>query len=437
LSLAWDALYRDYYLHLGLSGIGEQEYLRLNAFFNGDAALNLDLSVQNLQLACFSKNITNGTASGNLTASFNSWDSYQAELSLSSAVYQWQDQILRISASASLDNAELYVKDLRAVLGSLEAQMPYLRLNRSEGRAETAALVWGTAGGRPVDLSMQGVAEFNSLRTWLDLGKIPDSLYASLFFDKAQYDKIKAEEPFQFVFSSMKDESGQIMTLNGGPRNMVRLRYVPENGGGNIYAALSAPSPIRGSFTGYIDSRTIDLRVPDLYADMGALWQFTPPQDKVAFPGGMATGSLHIAGPLQDPEFYGAVRATSFRISVPLYLPEEIRPIPVDITLDGNEMRFGPVFAAVGNGSGIVTAWFQFERWIPLIFSMDIDVSTEAALPVAFDVNGVLTKGRVSGHLNLAMENRLFKVSGDLTADNTEITLESSELGGLQGFDQI
>jgi hypothetical protein len=433
LSMTWDALYRDYYLHLGLSGIGEQEYLRLNAFFNGDNALSLELSVQNLQLARFSRNITNGTASGSLSASFNSWESYQAELSLSSAVYQWQDQILRISASASLDNTELLLHDLGVFFGSeLEALIPHLRLNLSEGRAETAAQIWGTAGGRPVNLSMQGEAKFNPFETWFDFNKITDSLYGSLVFDQAQYYTITAEEHFQFVFSSVKNENGQTLTLEGGPRNMVRLRYVPESGGGgNFYAALSAPSPIRGSFTGFIDSTTIDLRVPDLYADMGALWQFTPPQDIIAFPGGIAAGSLHITGPLQDPEFYGAVRATSFRISVPLYLPEEIRPIPVDITLEGNEMNFGPVFAAVGDGSGIVTAWFQFERWVPLIFSMDIDSSTEAALPVAFDINGVLTKGLVSGHLNLAMENRLFAVSGDLTAHNTEITLESSEMGAF------
>jgi hypothetical protein len=438
LSMTWDALYRDFHLNLELSGIGEQEYYRFDAFYSRDASFGFDLSVQHLQLARFSRNITNGSASGNLAASFDSWDSFRAELFLSSAVYQWRDQILRISASASLDNTEFLIQDLNVSLSSgLEAQMPSFLVNRSEGRAETAALVWGTAGGRPVNLSMRGEAEFKATGTWLDLGKIMDSLYGSLTFDQAQYDIIRAEEPFQFVFSSIRDENAHVITLNGGPRNMVRLRYVPESGGGgNFYAALSAPSPIRGSFTGFIDSRTIDLRVPDLYADMGALWRFTPPQNIIAFPGGIAVGSLHITGPLQDPEFYGTARATSFRIQVPLYLPEEIRPVPVDITLEGNEMRFGPAFASVGSGSGIVTAWFQFERWIPLIFSMDIDVPPEATIPAAFEINGVLTKGRAFGHMNLAMENMVITVTGDVTAQNTEITLESSELG-ISGFSQI
>jgi hypothetical protein len=438
LSMTWDALYRNFYLYLGLSGVGEQEYYRLSAVFNRDASLDLDLSVQNLQLARFSRDITNGTASGNLAASFDSWDSFKAELFLSSAVYQWRDQILRMSASASLDNTEFLLQDLDVFLGAgLEAKIPYFRVNRLEGRAETAALVWGSVGGRSADLSMQGEAEFKASGTWLDLGKIMDSLSGSLVFDQAQYDTIRAEEPFQFVFSSMKDENGQVITLDGGPRNMVRLRYVPESGGGgNFYAALSAPSPIRGSFTGFIDSSTIDLRVPDLYADMGALWRFTPPQDIIAFPGGIAAGSLHITGPLQDPEFYGTARATSFRIQVPLYLPEDIRPVPVDITLEGNEMRFGPVFASVGSGSGIVTAWFQFERWVPLTFSMDIDVPAEATIPAAFDIGGVLTRGRVSGHLNLAMENMVLAVSGDVTAQNTEITLDFTELGASQLSDK-
>jgi hypothetical protein len=177
------------------------------------------------------------------------------------------------------------------------------------------------------------------------------------------------------------------------------------------------------------------MRVPDLYADMGSLWQFVPPQDSIAFPGGIVAGSLHITGPLRDPDFYGTARATSFRIQVPQFVPEDIRPVPITITLDGNEMRFGPVFASIGSGSGTVTARFQFEQWIPLVFSMDIDVPAETTIPVAFDVGGVVTRGRTSGLLNLAMDNKIFTVSGDLTAHNTEITLDAAEMAAFQSQD--
>jgi hypothetical protein len=436
LSMNWDRLYSDFSLYLGLENPREQERYRFNAHFNRDLFFDIDISAQAMQLARFSRDITNGTADMNLGVTFDSLESFRADLFLSSAAFQWQDQVIRMSTSASMNDSQISMEDLYVSLGSgLEAQVSYFRVNRS-GDAQTAARVWGSAGGRKVDLSMRGEAQFESINTWLDLGKIPDSLYGSLVFDKAQYDAIEAEEPFQFAFTSVRDERGQTLSLDGGPRNMLRFRYVPESsGGGNFYAALSAPSPVRGSFTGFIDSTSIDLRVPDLYADMGSLWKFVPSQNIIAFPGGFVAGSLHITGPLRDPDFYGTARATSFRIRVPDFIPEEIRPVPITVSLDGNEMRFGPVFASIGSGSGMVTARYQFEQWIPLVFSMDFYIPPETTIPVAFDIGGVITRGRASGRMNLSMENMVFTVSGDLTAQNTVITLDSNEMAALQSLD--
>jgi hypothetical protein len=95
-------------------------------------------------------------------------------------------------------------------------------------------------------------------------------------------------------------------------------------------------------------------------------------------------------------------------------------------------MSFGPVDAAVGEGSGVVSASFRFDRWIPNIFNLDIHVPMEDPIPFGFDISGILAHGNASGDLYLAMEDLIFSVSGDLTAHNTEISLNADEMAALE-----
>jgi hypothetical protein len=92
-------------------------------------------------------------------------------------------------------------------------------------------------------------------------------------------------------------------------------------------------------------------------------------------------------------------------------------------------MTFGPVNASVGTGFGVVSAWFRFDRWIPDTFNLDIRVNPDEPIPFGFDISGILAHGSASGNLNLAMEDYILNVSGELTAQNAEISLNAEELG--------
>jgi hypothetical protein len=60
--------------------------------------------------------------------------------------------------------------------------------------------------------------------------------------------------------------------------------------------------------------------------------------------------------------------------------------------------------------------------------SIDISAPEETPLPFGFNIMGIVAKGNVNGNLNLSLENSVFTVSGDLTAQDTEITLNMDEL---------
>jgi hypothetical protein len=199
---------------------------------------------------------------------------------------------------------------------------------------------------------------------------------------------------------------------------------------GDFFAAISAPSPVRGSVTGSLRGGQIEATASNMYVDLAALWGFMPTEVKqtVDLEGGFVTANVRIAGSLADPEFFGTALGHSVRMRIPLYLAEAIRPVPLNITLDGNEMRFGPIPAGVGKGQGVVSGWFRFDRWVPNTFNLDIKVPAETPLPFAFDIMGVIAKGDANGTMTLAMENLVFTVTGDLVAQNTDITLDAEKL---------
>jgi hypothetical protein len=410
---------------------GKERYILEGSY--QEEKLDLRIIASRMQLGRVMTNSYNALADGEARISWNSADSFRADIDLRSLSARIQDAELRVSASAALDGEDFSVHDLQVQYAGLEAAVPVFRINRVLTRIETEALIRGAAAGKNIDVAFTMDAEIGPSDSWLGFKRAVESLNGVIHVTEARMDTLRADEPFDFLFS----RSGSVLSLSGGPRNMIRFQI---DNGGDFYAGLSGPSPIRGSLIGTITPKTIDARTSDLYIDLKSLWNFVPPQVEVGLSGGYVNAEVEIRGPLWDPEFFGRARGNSVRIQVPRYISKDIMPIPFSVVIEGNEMFFGPVPATVGGGAGIVTGWFRFDRWIPNIFSMDIRVPQETPIPFDFDITGFLARGSAAGSLNIAMENLVFNISGDLTVHDTEISLDTEEISQVQGmdmFDQI
>jgi hypothetical protein len=102
-------------------------------------------------------------------------------------------------------------------------------------------------------------------------------------------------------------------------------------------------------------------------------------------------------------------------------------------------MTFGPIPARVGGGAGMASGWFRFDRWMPNVFSIDIQAPEETPIPFGVDIAGIQADGDASGSLVLSMENMVLQVSGDLTGNNTEINLDTQQFSwqGLESEEPV
>jgi hypothetical protein len=271
-------------------------------------------------------------------------------------------------------------------------------------------------------------SQFAPINSWLEYGTALGDFQGNLRVSNARLDDRIWEAPLDFVFS----RQGEGLVFSGGPNDMIFLGIQP---GGTFNAAFSAPFPVRGTFQGSLGLSSIDAKGDNVTVDLGTLWHFMRSRREFNIATGFAVGSLQIRGSLSDPEFYGAARGVDLHMQVPRFLTADIIPNGMVLVFDGSEMYFDPVSALCGKGMGLVSGRFWLDHWVPIAFSLDIKVANDKPIPFGFDINGVLARGTTSGHLMIDMTDLMVNVSGDLVAQETEISLDAQEISAAQRRD--
>jgi len=199
---------------------------------------------------------------------------------------------------------------------------------------------------------------------------------------------------------------------------------------GNFFAGFSAPVPIQGTLAGVYKNGVIDAHTGSFFIDMPVLLKLAANTDNFNIGGGYITGKMDIRGPLFNPEFFGEARGSSFRLQVPSFIPEDIRPVPFNITAEGYEMTFGPTLAITGSGAGTVTGWMRFENWGPKNIGLDIDVPAQNPIPYNASIASFRANGNASGKIDMLFDfnNSLMEISGNLYTNDTEMGLNMSEI---------
>jgi hypothetical protein len=396
------------------------EIVRIRASHDGEAA-DIEFSGTAVQLGRFLRNSYNTVFTGNGTIHWESADSWSAAINLSSLDARIGDNdIIAVAGAALINQDEIALQSLTVGYNALELFFDQIRADRLNSHAGASALIRGSFMGRALDLAFRADLDFAPIDSWLSLPRAVDTFGGALFVQDVRWESIRSRQPFSFVFS----RSHAQLSLFGGPGDMLRMQIA---GDGAFYAALSNPAPVRGAVVGTLTGKTIDVRTTNLYVDLGSLWRFMPKKEIINVPGGIADVSLEIRGSLGDPEFFGTARVHGLRLDVPRFLRADIEPVPATISLEGNEMSFGPIPARVGNGAGMASGWFRFDRWVPNVFVIDIRAPDETPIPFGVDIAGIQADGDASGHLVLSMEDLVLRVNGDLTGNNTETNLDTRQ----------
>jgi hypothetical protein len=424
LSLGWEGGFSDISAALRLRTESGGEWYDLTGRFK-DKHLTFQVEGEHMQVIRFVRNPYNLVMSGGLKASWDSLSSFSGELTLDALSAVIANTPLEMSGKGRISGEALSLSGVDLRYGELNLTMPSFFLSLPEQRAQGDAQLRLLAPGRDLDMAFSLGIGFDPLDSWFDIPEVAKAFRGVLHVDRVRFNDFEDQGAFDLAVS----RTDSVLALSGGPKDMIRLRLSDQ---GDFYASLSSPSPVRGTLVGTIGPKTLDIEAPDIYVDLAVLGELLPAEvgEVITLTGGFATASIRAVGSLGDPEFFGTAQGYSVRLKVPSYVTADIRPVPVTVTLQGNEMSFGPIPAAVGSGQGTVAGWFQFTRWIPNTFTLTIEVPPESPIPFDYDSLGIMVQGNTWGKLYLSMQDFVFSIQGDLSAQDTNITLDTEKLSG-------
>jgi hypothetical protein len=414
----WNADFSAVAFGLNLSNTrGSELFYAQGNYLNG--ALELRANTVAIKLARFFKSSFNAAVSGiidfKMEDIFKKDGNWSLSLDVSSLVAEVGSTGVNISTRGEINPLRIRLLDTRVNWGGVVVTMPAFHCEN--GYLNAAAQVRGLVMGRNVEAELEMAVDFQDFTSLPHFKESFSSIDGVLSLSRMKIDDWTMEKPADFIFK----RHDAAFSVYGGPSDMIRMEIKED---GDFYAGFSAPSPVRGVITGNIAAGAIEARGSNLYVDLLSLWTYVPAQDIINIKGGFAIADIEVNGPLNDPAFYGTAQGASVRLEVPLYLNDQVGPLPIAITLDGQEMRFGPVRAPCGSGYATVSGSFVFSRWIPGNFTITIDAPEDHPVPYKVNIAGIKAYGDASGFLRLELLDNVLTVSGNLMGENTEITLD-------------
>jgi hypothetical protein len=362
--------------------------------------------------------------SGQAEVAGDSIKSFTARCDLES-LYFW-DNAVKISGAVVFTNDDFTATDLKLEYNKIKAVIPVLQLSRTESYARANGEIQGVVFKKWLESNFELNAGFQDIDSWLEIDQVLASINGFLKVDEIQYG-FEIQDSFSFVFAN----NNGAVSVSGGPKKMLKFEMDRK---GNFFTSLSSPLPIQSTVVGIYKNGIIDAHCNDFYMDLSAVWELAGDIPDFSIAGGYITGKVDIRGPILAPEFFGNVRGTSIRFLVPNYISQDIKPVPFNAVLEGNEIVFGAIPVTAGNGGGTVNGWLRFEKWIPENVGLEITVPRNTPIPYSFNITGFIAKGDISGKINILNENKMMEISGNLLANNTEMGIIFDEI--MQGRDE-
>ncbi|MDR2730297.1 MAG: translocation/assembly module TamB domain-containing protein [Treponema sp.] len=399
---------------------GANEFYILEGAFENNH-LELSASVKGMRLDRFLNESAYALLDARMKVSWDSISQFQADIDLSSLYIRTRNNTIRSSASMLLNNDDLLIYNVNADYSGLAVNVSEFHISRLDNTARAYADLEGIFLGRKLVSRLILDARFARIDSWYQMRKSLNSFESVINIENLVYGDTFSQQPFKI--SLVRDYNE--FSILGGPKNMFRLEMDNE---GDFFACVSSPSPVHATITGRFYDNFIDAGLNELYIDLQALWSLAPPIPVIELTGGYITGNLDIRGPVSNPLFSGSAKGSSVKLFIPGFVRQEIICVPFNISVENNEINFGPVLSKSGSGGGAINAQINIQQWLPSNLALDITVPKESPIPYQFNIVNFVSGGEASGKMNIRFDSSGLDIKGDLFTNNTEMSLANDNV---------
>jgi translocation and assembly module TamB len=223
---------------------------------------------------------------------------------------------------------------------------------------------------------------------------------------------------------SLRTEGG-VLFFDGGPRQSIHGSIDAQS---RFALALQSPLPVICKAQGRVVGDRLDATVAVESADLRILNPILK-SPVIGVTSGIASGTLSITGPLNDPDYLGDLEVFGGGITCS-YSPDEAGPIGTHFTFNRKNFSFTPVTARVGNGRISATGTFTVDHWSPISFTIDLKTGGPG-VRLAGKFGSMRMESRASGQLRITGDDKKTEVRGALTASDCRIAIGERVTGAF------
>ena len=231
---------------------------------------------------------------------------------------------------------------------------------------------------------------------------------------------VQNDLPSTWRFRAVRSSDG--VSIVGGPGGSLFASLRPD---GSFQGAVGAPLPIAFDVFGRYSRGEFEADLTSVRANIPRLWQILDSR-VLAFESGVATGSVRLVGPVNDPDFYGTLVADDVTGSVDM-IPATLGPGRAFLVFDENVLSIRESVVSGGIGRARVSAAITLDRWLPEEFGVDVKTLEGEPVRVLDSFGTASVDGLAEGTLRINGDSSGTTISGALTASAMAITLTERE----------
>jgi len=262
----------------------------------------------------------------------------------------------------------------------------------------------GRLGGLPWPLTLAGVLD-NSIEGLLTISDIT----------------VDGAERAQWTVA-LSGEGG-LLAFDGGPGESIGGTVAKD---GKFTLDLAAPLPVQGQASGRILHNQLDSDFSVTALDMRIINTMTPGTDVFTFTTGSAQGSLHIFGPINDPDWVGFLDVIDTELTfVPS--PDPIKPINGRLIFDGKSFTLPRVASYNGDSKIEVEGFFYIDHWVPEGVELIFYAEEYPGVHIAYAFDPIFVDGYATGAVRVRADETTTMLDGKIQANSCRIALLREE----------
>ena len=217
-------------------------------------------------------------------------------------------------------------------------------------------------------------------------------------------------------------------SFSGGPKNGVKGGFSEDN---SFYLSFSKELPISFEAKGSIKNNALAADIKKINIFLPSIKRFLK-IPFVSFVDGNAVGDdLRIAGPLNDPNFYGELRASKVKIKTD-YIPEDLGPVETIISFDEKELYIPMQFLNSDFNNLEFDGRFFFEQWTPKTYNLAFKTVDKAGAHLHLPVTVLDVDGYGIGEFFINGDLLFSEMSGQFTVFNCDISQGDAKKTGAK-----